>query len=191
MDKDIYEFWKENSLDNIKPKRGKSEFPEGWDVIDFFKNLYLEEGYGHIIEVGCGYGRLCKAFDKDKYTGIDVSPAAISKAKELNPEYNFELIDNTTEYWNSHTKLLYTVLLHISDEDIDDMIKALCNTTYRIIVAEVMDRKWRREGNPPVFNRSKFDYMDLFEKYKKEVTYYFVKPYKAYNNTELKILVFE
>lgn len=193
MNKEIYEFWKNNSLDNIKPNRGNSEFPEGWDVVEFFKNLYPEEEYGHIIEIGCGYGRLCKAFNKNNYSGVDVSPNAISRAKQLNPEYNFALIDNTIDYWTSHTKLLYTVLLHISDEDIDYIIESLCNSTYRIIIAEVMDRKVRRPGNPPVFNRYRSDYIELFTKYGKEVVDWISNPYKAYEkeNYKLDILVFE
>ncbi len=80
MRDDIYTFWKNNSLDNIKPPIG-GEFPEGWDVIDFFRNLYTLEDYGETVEIGCGYGRICEAFDPDNYAGLDISPSAIEQAQ--------------------------------------------------------------------------------------------------------------
>jgi len=189
MNNDIYTFWKNNSLRNIKPSRG-GEFPEGWDVVQFFKDLYTEEEYGKIIDVGCGYGRLAKAFNPLNYLGIDFSKEAIAKAKELNPDHMFSVLENSTEYPVSNTKLLYTVLLHQTDEDIDDIVKSLCKTTDMIIVAEICGRSWRRTGNPPVFNREVGDYEKLFAKHGNRVLEHYTEPYKAYKDTNIDIMVF-
>jgi len=190
MRQDIQKFWEEESLNNIKPATG-AEFPEGWDVIEFFKNF---RNYGYIIEVGCGYGRLCKAFDPLYYTGIDISKKAINKAKELNPAYDFSHTDGHFPY--SQTKLLYTVLLHQADEDIRTIVQNLCNSSKTIIVAEIMGRDWRRPGNPPVFNREPYEYTTLFKRYGKELIEVHKKPYERYKNfkkkdTDLTIMVFE
>jgi SAM-dependent methyltransferase len=186
----VYEFWKNNSLNNIKPNRG-GEFPEGWNVIEFFKNLYTKEEYGSVLDIGCGYGRLCKAFDPLNYLGIDFSKEAISQAKKLNPNYMFDSIKDSTDYPTSNTKLLYTVLLHQSDEDIDDIIKNLCESTRSmIIVAEICGRKWRRPGNPPVFNREKEEYIKLFAKHGRFIQEQYSEPYAAYKNTKIEIMVY-
>ena len=189
MDKAIYNFWSKNSLTNIKPARG-GEFPEGWDVIDFFKNLYSEEEYGSILDIGCGYGRLCNAFNAKNYCGLDISSHAIEKAQKVHPEYKFSLLDYSINLPPSDTKLVYTVLLHQTDEDIDTIVKTLCNTTRRIIVAEICGRDWRRSGNPPVFNRNKQEYIELFNAYGKNIEKQYSKPYKAYKGTNIDILVF-
>ena len=189
MDNNIYNFWKDNSLKNIKPPRG-GEFPEGWDVVEFFNELFTEEEYGHIIDIGCGYGRLCEAFNPEKYLGLDFSKDAILKAQELHPKYNFSVTGSTTEYPPSDTKLLYTVLLHQTDEDIDEIVKNLCKSTKMIIVGEICGRKWRRKGNPPVFNREKEEYIELFKKHGKFILEQYSEPYEAYKNTNIEIMVF-
>jgi SAM-dependent methyltransferase len=195
---DIYNFWKNNSLTNIKPETG-GEFPEGWDVVEFFKNFRAPEEYGEIVEVGCGYGRLCKAFDPAIYTGIDISPSAIERARSLNPEYDFGLITEKRIkrlYPHSRTKILYTVLLHQTDEDIEAVIENLCETSRTIIVAEVCGRDWRRKGNPPVFNRTPEEYEYMFQTHGRGMSTLIKKPYTRYKNfnksdTDLSIMVFE
>lgn len=189
MNKDIYNFWKNNSLKNIKPARG-GQFPEGWNVIEFFNKLLTKEEYGHIIDIGCGYGRLCEAFDHKNYLGLDFSKEATLEAKKLHPDYNFSVIDSTVKYPVSDTKLLYTVLLHQTDEDINDIIKNLCNTSDTVIVAEICGRKWRRGGNPPVFNREKEEYIELFKNHGKYIEEQYSLPYEAYKNTNIEIMVY-
>lgn len=194
MRPDIYKFWKNHSLANIKPNVG-GEFPEGWDVVEFFRDLYTVKEYGTVIDMGCGYGRLAEAFKPSKYKGMDISPSAISEAKRLNPDYRFVLIDEPG-CSHSDTKLLYTVLLHQSDEDIERAIENLCRTTNRIIVAEICGRDWRREGNPPVFNRGVEEYQGIFCTHGKNSMTLIRKPYKRYKNfdkedTDLSVMIFE
>ena len=186
MKKDIYEFWKTNSLNNIKPSRVHKEFPEGFDVTQRLKEYKSEKEYGTITEIGCGYGRLCTGFNPDKYMGVDISPSALTRAGKLHPEYQFKLlsdIESIYDYPISKTKLLYTVLLHIPDSDIKEMIHALCETTLgSVIVVECLGRDWRRKGNPPVFNREIEDYKNLFENYGYELTDWTKWEYAAYKN---------
>lgn len=195
IDNKIYSFWQKNSLQHIKPRRG-GEYPEGWNVPDFFKNLYTKQEYGDVIEIGCGYGRLCTGFSPDKYLGLDFSISALDRASALFPHYKFKLLKNEEKYPISKTKLVYTVLLHQTDEDIEDMIKSLANTSDRVIIGEILGRDWRREGNPPVFNRELEEYVDMMAKYNKELKVSYRKPYAAYNtwrkkDTNMSILVFE
>jgi SAM-dependent methyltransferase len=193
----IYNFWKNHSLANIKPKVGE-EWPEGWDVTEFFRNFMTEEEYGQVIEIGCGYGRLCTAFNKDKYLGLDISYDALRRATKIFPNYKFKLIeeeDLNNLYQYSNTKFLYTVLLHQTDEDIEDMVKNLCMTSDTIIVAEIMGRDWRRQGNPPVFNREVGEYEALFSEYDKGLSKIVKRPYTRYKDwpkidTDITIMVF-
>jgi SAM-dependent methyltransferase len=192
----IYNFWRNHSLANIKPNVG-GEYPEGWDVVEFFNKLYTEEDYGTVVEIGCGYGRLCRAFDTDIYKGLDISPEAIRMARKTYPNYKFDLMLNPDDMFpHSDTKLLYTVALYQTDEDIEWMIKRLCKTTSdRVIIAEVSGRDWRREGNPPVFNRSPEEYDFLFAQQDWGLGALIKKPYDRYkawkkDDTNLSIMVF-
>ena len=198
MQPKIYKFWEENSLANIKPNIGE-EFPEGWNVVDYFKNFQSEEEYGDIVEIGCGYGRLCKAFNPKLYLGLDISPAAIKLARTKYSEYKFKLIkeDQIAEsYPRSKTKLLYTVMLHQPDEDLIPIVQNLCATSEQIIIAEICGYDWRRSGNPPVFNRNPEDYDYLFRLHGKGLSHLIKKPYLRYKNynkedTNLSIMVFD
>lgn len=171
------EFWKREGLQHITPA-GK-ENPEGWDVRPFLREL----ARGSVLEIGCGPGRLCTAFDPDDYLGVDINPAAISKARTRHPEYQFELYEGQS----ADSALLYTVLLHVSDDDLPEFVAGI--NADRVIVAEIMGRQWRRAGNPPVFNREPQEYIDAFEGFECVDTY--GKPYMHYQGTCITFLVFE
>jgi SAM-dependent methyltransferase len=196
MDDSIYNFWRTEGINNIQP-RGTPVLHEGWSILDFLKELRTPEEYGSVIDIGCGYGRLCKAFNPSKYTGLDFNKDAIEKAKRENPEYSFTLLDKDSKYYHSNTKLLFYVLLHQCDEDLDEIVYNLCKTSDKIIIAEICGREWRRKGNPPVFNRNVEEYINIFSDYDKESVQIINKPYIPYKtkyndrNTNLSIMVFE
>lgn len=48
------------------------------------------------LELGCGYGRMCKNFKPENYLGIDFSEEMIKLAKEKYPDYKFQLADVNT-----------------------------------------------------------------------------------------------
>lgn len=190
----ILNYWKNQELKHIIPPNDHDTFPEGFNVWNELKFLlpYNES----ICEVGCGYGRLSKAFPVDSYFGVDINPHAISEAQKRNPNYTFNTIE-PGQYPITKNKLIYTVLLHIPDSEIENTIKRLCETTEKhIVIAEVMGEDWRRDGDPPVFNREISTYVDLFSKYgfvlketkKKLYTRYKDAPMKDKNMTFLKFI---
>ena len=162
---DTTEFWKKEGHKHIMPKIG-GEFPEGWDV----KSYLTELCDGKLVtEIGCGIGRLSPAFPPEHYIGIDISPKVLEIAESKNKNYKYLLHNQGDSYPQADVRLVYTVLLHIDDDCIGDFIENLCQDpatwhTLRVIVGEIMERKWRRPGNPPVFNREANEYITLFEK---------------------------
>lgn len=46
-----------------------------------------------VLDCGCGTGIYAKLFSPNGYVGIDVSVSYLDRARELNPEYRFELMD--------------------------------------------------------------------------------------------------
>jgi SAM-dependent methyltransferase len=183
-EQNIYNFWANYSLSNIKPNR-LGEFPEGIDMRNFYKELFSKKKYGKVIDIGCGYGRLSKAFDPNNYIGLDYSAAAIEKAKTQNSEYNYRVFKQRDKIPPGDTALLHTVCLHISDDTIENFLSSL--PTKMIIITEVLGKNWRRSGNPPVFNRELEDYINILGRPIKNISI----DYKAYKNTVLSVLVFE
>lgn len=171
------EFWKREGLRHITPADKRN--PEGWDVWSFLRGL----SRGSVLEIGCGYGRLCEAFDPCQYLGADINENALVRAREKHPGYTFEAYQGQS----ADTALLYTVLLHISDDDLPGFIAGI--NADRVIVAEVMGRGWRRPGNPPVFNRDPEDYIEAFAGFELVETH--AKPYAHYKGTDITFLVFE
>ena len=157
---DTTEFWKEQGHKYIIPTVG-GEFPEGWDVKSYLAKLCDGK---LVTEIGCGIGRLSPAFPPEHYIGIDISPKVLEIAESKNKNYKYLLHNQGDSYPQADVRLVYTVLLHIDDDCIGDFIENLCEDTEIVVVAEIMARMWRREGNPPVFNREADEYITLFEK---------------------------
>lgn len=168
-------FWIKEGLDHIKPDGG--EFPEGFDVLKTLSELLS----GQVIEIGCGYGRLSPAFSD--YVGYDINPTAIEFARTFFPDKEFHLYGGGD--YTGESALLYTVLLHIPDDEVVDLIKTI--KTKKVLVAEIMGRKWRRAGDPPVFNREADEYIELFNR--PLITRADV-PYKWYRDTNITFLLF-
>jgi len=178
---DTTEFWKKEGEKHIKPTIG-GEFPEGWDVLSYLTKLCDGKS---ITEIGCGIGRLSPAFHPEHYIGIDISSKVLEIAESKNKNHKYILHNQGDSYPNADVRLVYTVLLHIDDDCISDFIKNLCEGTERVVVAEIMERKWRRPGNPPVFNREAEEYNTLFEKCGFEKDYLNEKPYERYKTHAL------
>ena len=195
IDQSIFAFWLNEGNKHIQPGN-TPVLHEGWDARLFLRELFTEDEYGFVVDIGCGYGRLSKAFNPTNYMGLDFCEKNITKAREDYPEYKFHQIDSTL-YPMSDTKILFYVLLHQSDEDIESIVKLLCDSSKRIVVAEVCGREWRRKGNPPVFNRNVEEYIKLFADNGKDSLTIINKSYIPYEekyvdrNTDVNIMVFE
>jgi SAM-dependent methyltransferase len=183
---DITHFWKTQGLDHVIPNT-ESEFPEGWDPRELL-SIYGKDR--NVLEVGCGYGRLCKAFSPDLYLGIDLNPTAIERAKLENPEYTFSVCEWTREYPKSDMTFCYTVLLHVDDATIQSVVSDLCDSAPTVLVAEIMGRKWRRPGDPPVFNREASEYVTMFAQCSYVMVSTEIRPYMRYANTDITFLEF-
>lgn len=144
------QYWINNSeLKHLTPPGDR--FPET-NLFETLQSVCV----GKVFEFGCGDGRLAPAFDPESYYGMDINPAAIKKARIDNPKYSFGLSPATGD-----TFLAYTVLMHVPDEKIWEVV-SLASESYRIVVGEILGRKWRRPGNPPVFNRERQEYEEIF-----------------------------
>jgi len=135
------------------------------------------------------------AFRPDQYQGYDLNPAAIEAARLRNPEYRFTLMRDRLDYAAAEAALLYTVLLHIHDDDIEAVVSQLCERMSFIVVAEIMLRSWRGRHSPrqkqatPVFNRDLAEYVAMFTKRGFDVDDVVVAPYKRYPDTNMTFLV--
>ncbi len=188
--KDVKAFWERDSFRNIRP--GKKEFPEGFDPREVLKELIEDIDYETVVDFGCGYGRLCKAFSPEEYIGTDISDKAIEEARKRNPDYKFISYAKPS----ADIYLAYTVFLHLSDEQLVEELETI-QTTY-FIIAEILGSEWSNHGmgRPPTYNRDDYSIMEEFGfTLLREVK----KPYKRYvgdsiaknKNTNISFLLWE
>ena len=166
------EYWKTNSgLVHITPPNDR--FPE------IRLNEALKKACnGSVFEFGCGDGRLSGIFDKNAYFGYDINDFALEAAKKANPEHQYG-----SDLVKADTVLAYTVLLHIPDSEIESVIESF-QYYDTIVIGEIMGRKWRRGGNPPVFNREISEYIEMISR-----EYEVIKVTYPRYNTDLELLV--
>lgn len=156
------EYWRDgHGLGNITP--AGNDQPETEEFLKELQNVCFGQD---VMEFGCGVGRLAPFFSKKHYLGVDISPAAIEIAKKTHHGYKFEVDANDfnlvtiSPFTYGHVAIAHTVLLHIPD----DLIQATVDRfrQRRVIVSEILGRNWRRDGNPPVFNREIHEYDEIF-----------------------------
>ena len=158
-------YWQtEAALEHITPP-GCPE-PEGWNVHGWLRDRFGADDLGwapSVLDFGCGVGRLASAFTPEQYLGVDVNEHAVRKAQREHPRHAF-LCQPTPVAALPRTRvaLAWTVLLHVGDEDIEATCRELTRAAGQVWVAEILGRRWRRGGNPPVFNRDLEDYRSLF-----------------------------
>jgi SAM-dependent methyltransferase len=171
-------FWKTAGLEFIIPNTG-TEFPEGFDLLNLLRSLIDQEM--SIVEVGCGYGRLCSAFSPTKYHGLDLNPIAIEHGKKLFPNYKLSCIEPWETLPEAEIVLAYCTAFHIPDNELARFLKLLCSSSNIVLIAELMDRRWRREGNPPIFNREPEEYVVGMLTEKFYLTNILKVPYQRYD----------
>ncbi len=186
MNPEIRKFWQTADFRHINPA-ADTEFPEGWDVREELRDSLADRS---VAEIGCGYGRLCAAFQAERYVGYDLSPTAIAEARRRFPAYRFTVMSEDNDFAPSEAVLLYTVLLHVDDNDIGPFIERLAAKTNFVLVAEIMGRAWRRAGDPPVFNRERQEYVDMFARQGFALDDIVTAPYARYKNTQITFLAF-
>lgn len=182
----ILEYWRSGQgLSNITPQ-GKV-WPEGEEFATFLTELLTGE---IVAEIGCGLGRLAPCFQPDNYVGVDICPQAIGKARERHPDHAFHTIGEVEALPMASVALLHTVLLHVPDKVLPEFVARL--TPYpRVVVGEILGRHWRREGNPPVFNRELEDYVEAFRAEGFQLSAAHEILYSHYQNTNLTVMDFQ
>lgn len=171
-------FWILEGTQHIKPEIGE-EYPEGFDV-----EKWLRAAIGSdypLLEVGCGVGRIAKLFKPHEYIGVDINPAAIARARVDSPKHELRLIDDGMVYPHAKAALFYTVLLHVSDQEVKRLLRNVSKSVDTIIISELMDHRWRRDGNPPVFCRDSEDYILMMQRIGYTLAYANKKPYARYD----------
>ncbi len=189
-------FWIGEGTENIIPA-SKLEFPEGFDV-GAALDAAIDKLYP-VLEIGCGTGRIASLFEPKNYVGIDVNPSALISARTNFPNHIFRIHDLGYEYPAAPTAMFYTVLLHVSDDRISEVLSNAVAGRQQLVIAELMDRRWRRGGNPPVFNRDPEDYIllmralgwNLIAASAHEYERYACEPWNIGRDSRLKILVFK
>ena len=167
-------YWQEHALNHIMPDRG-SEFPEGEHILKRLAELCE----GNTLDFGCGRGRIAPFFDPKKYLGADISEPAIIRAICNNPMHWFRLIEPFEPLPKGDTVLAYTVLHHITDEDLPKVLDQL-RPFPRIVIAEIMEPSMTSTNMPPCINR---------ESYPFHVEHRETLPNHAYPGIETTILV--
>lgn len=175
-------FWIAEGTAHIKPETGH-EYPEGFDV-----GAALHTAIGGrfpVLEVGCGVGRIASLFGSNEYIGVDINPAAIAQARRMHPGHRLQLTDHGIQYPAAPSVLVYTVLLHVSDTTVTPFLQQISGDRERVVIAELMDTRWRRGGSPPVFNRNPEDYVFMMETLGFHLASYSKHGYARYENQGL------
>jgi hypothetical protein len=173
------------SLKYLTPRNDRS--PEGED---FPTRLAALVGPGSVLEFGCGDGRLAPAFDAARYRGVDVSSHAVRVAQMTVATHRFYTMMPDAILPTVTTTFAHTVLLHVSDEDLPYVVDRLVASAPHVIVSEVMGRRWRRRGNPPVYNRESTEYVTAFTDAGMTLRSAQAWPYHRYGGVNLTVMEF-
>jgi SAM-dependent methyltransferase len=190
------EFWKAHGPAHIIPQTALMH-PEGFSPGDYIRSFFM--GCRQVTEVGCGVGRLAGAFESSRYLGVDISAASLEVARQNCPQHRFQVMSESEPLPDSDGLLFYTVLLHVNDSALNIILRKAARAARRVVIAEIMDRRWRRGGNPPVFNREAEEYAVHMNSHGYSLLASERRPYERYNNekwwaardTRLTVLVFE
>jgi ubiquinone/menaquinone biosynthesis C-methylase UbiE len=95
------------------------------------KQFAEENKSGNCIDFGCGPGQTTKfLFDcgVENIIGTDISPGMITKAKELNPQLNFEVADMLNLQYKSDTfssAIAFYAIVHFSMDELKIALKEI------------------------------------------------------------------
>lgn len=186
------------ALGHIAP----GEWPEGEDFGEWLVEKVTRGRRGYVLDFGCGVGRLAPFFDAADYIGFDRSPQMRNAFEAAHPTrvYSYAIgysrhgavLARPGRLWPQlSAAFAHTVLLHVPDDEIDDVVRRLADLAPRVLVSEIMGRAWRRPGDPPVFNREVADYCTLFERHGMRLNQLWTRPYNRYGPaTKLTVLEF-
>jgi SAM-dependent methyltransferase len=177
-------WWRENAaLEHLTPPGTRGA--EGFDVHAALRD---EIPSGTVLDFGCGDGRLAEAFGPERYLGVDINPHAIGYCQGKYRGWRFELA--AAELPAADCALAYTVLLHVPDGELAATVRRLCAAAPRVLVAEILGRKWRGPGEPAVFNRDLDDYLLPFWRAGMALVAMRERPYARYGGVPITFMEF-
>jgi len=185
---DYKAYWTRDNMSNIIPG-GHGRYPEGWNPLIVLNDFYSFTNK-IVLDYGCGYGRLCEAFDSLFYIGVDLNPKAVKQAKEMHPEYCFEETDGFNDLPATDILLAYTVFNHLGSEDLK-RVKIPCDT---IIQCEILGTEWSGKG-PVSHGKTLKTYEQIFHDFKimkhKKLPYarYATSKTFSHRNTDMSFLL--
>lgn len=179
------EFWTTpEALRHVTPEGATSL--EAFDVLAYLRRRVADGET--VLDFGCGDARLAPAFDAERYVGVDINPYAIARCRERFPERRFELVGG--ELPRADVAIAYTVLLHVPDDGLADVVAALTAAAGRVLVAEILGRHWRGPHDPPVFNRDAEDYAAAFRNRDFGWVDFDCQPYARYGGALITVMEF-
>lgn len=152
-------FWKTQGINHLRWPQLK-EYHEGENNIH---KLVEFVGDKTVRDIGCGYGRLSKFFDQNKYIGYDICEAAVKKANRLFSGHQFV-------HWKFENMNITEVSFFfngphlVNHSDISELIRIICLDTNAVIFGEIMDPTWSGSFVFKEYRRTVEEYDILFEK---------------------------
>lgn len=109
-----------------------------------------------VLDYGCGIGRLSQVLGRmfDEYVGMDFSEYMISIAKEKHPKHSYKVLKSYSDIPECDLIFLFTVLLHIPPEELEDFAKHIRGKFKYIFIGEHMD-SWATEKFQSGFDKTK------------------------------------
>lgn len=151
----------------------------------------------NILEVGCGFGRNIKylidnGIDPQIITGVDISKGMIKKAKDFINNDKVVLktancLDLPFTNKSFDLVLVYTVLMHIPPNEINDAISEIKRVSNRTII--VIEQNYEPIGNAVNAKKYTFihDYKKLFNEHSLKILKYSNKVKEGNDYYVLKI----
>ena len=185
---ELTQFWIADDLRNIQPP---GHNPAGFDEVAVLRQVYALCGAGSVLDLGCGWGRLARAFPGDKYLGYDINPAAVAEARELAPEHHFECVAFDDPLPRRDLCVTSSVLLHVDDRNVLGLASRMSRSFGKLLIIEIMQRSIRDSPSQvPAYCRDRADYERLFPSF--DVQFEIRKPYAWYREQgrELSYVLF-
>jgi len=167
-------------------KGANRSYSDKWSLVETDLVEKLQENCPHMVcEIGCGTGRIAKFLNPAKYVGVDINKTAIQKSRKSLPDHMFKTIKWEDKYPPADTYLFFTVLLHIPDDELDEIIKKL---RCQVVVVEAMGRWIRDYGKGNNYLRDPGDYRKAFQNHgfrEKKLLHFSSKAYPFYVNMQV------